>query len=139
MSRTVRADVVRLVLNQVSDAQLVYLRERGGQKRTFPIVIGIMEAYAMHRALRKEKPIRPMTHELLYRILDGLNIKVKKVVVSDLRDNTFYAVLSLEMDGKTIDIDARPSDALTIAVHYGAPVYVAEHVLRAAEAEPEED
>ena len=137
MESSVRADVVRLVINQVADGQLVYLRERGGRQRTFPIVIGVVEALAMHRALNKERPPRPMTHELVYRLIDGLGAKVRRVTVSELRDNTFYAILSIEVDGKHIEVDARPSDALTLAVHYGAPVFVSESVFREAGEAPQ--
>lgn len=133
MSRLVEAEVARVVISQVSEGQLVWMREKGkGKRRMFPIVVGIFEALAMRRAMIGETPPRPQTHELIYRLLDSLNAKVERVTVSDLRDNTFYAVLTLRMGGRTIEIDARPSDALTIAVHYKAPVFVSEKVFREA-------
>jgi len=134
MSKLVEAEVARVVISQVSEGQLVWMREKrkGKKGRQFPIVIGIFEALAMRRAMMGEVPPRPQTHELLYRIIDGLGAKVERVTVSDLRDNTFYAVLTLRIGDRTVEVDARPSDALTIAVHYKAPVYVSEKVLREA-------
>jgi len=134
MSKLVEAEVAKVVISQVTEGQLVWLREKGkGEKgRRFVIVIGIFEALAMRRAMMGEVPPRPQTHELIYRIIDGLNARVERVTVSDLRDNTFYAVLTLRVGDKTVEIDARPSDALTIAVHYKVPVFVSEKVFREA-------
>ncbi len=134
MSKLVEAEVAKVVISQVTEGQLVWLREKdkGEKGRRFVIVIGIFEALAMRRAMMGEVPPRPQTHELIYRILDGLDAEVERVTVSDLRDNTFYAVLTLRIGDKTVEIDARPSDALTIAVHYKAPVFVSEKVFREA-------
>ena len=132
MERLIEAQVTRLVIDQTSESQRVYVQEKDGRRRSFQIIIGIIEALAMHRALNDERPERPMTHELILRILNGLNARVVKVVISDLRSNTFYALLSIEAGGKVLEIDARPSDALTLALHYDAPLYVAEKVFREA-------
>jgi len=129
MERLVEAQVTRLVIDQTSESQRVYVQEKDGRRRSFQIIIGIIEALAMHN---DERPERPMTHELILRILNGLNARVVKVVISDLRSNTFYALLSIEAGGKVLEIDARPSDALTLALHYNAPLYVAEKVFREA-------
>ena len=117
----------KVVMSENHD-QVIVLGEKGG-KRLFPIVIGIFEVYAIHRFVNNESPPRPYTHELFGNVLKALNVSIERVVVNDLRDRTFYAVLVLNQDGKSAEVDCRPSDAIALAVQAGAPIFVEEAVL----------
>ncbi|RUM34281.1 MAG: bifunctional nuclease family protein [Archaeoglobus sp.] len=109
---------------------VVVLRAEDG--RILPIYIGISEAVAIHSALKNEIPPRPMTHDLLVEIIKRLGAKVEKVIIDDLVDNTFYARLILKRNDSEIEIDARPSDSIALAVRLGIPVYIDEKVLNEA-------
>jgi len=135
----VEMQLSRIVIRESSDHQAIYLRECGGQ-REFRIVIGIFEAMAIDRRIRERSTPRPMTHDLLANVVRALDAHLDRVVISELRDNTFYARLVLRRDpedgspdeeGQTIDVDARPSDAISLAVHLDAPIFVDESVLQA--------
>lgn len=129
----------RIVIRETSDQQCVYLREKGGS-RQFPIVIGIFEAMAIDRKVRDRGTQRPMTHDLLASIVRSLGGSLERVVVSDLRDNTFFASLRFRSAaGAEAVVDARPSDAIALAVHLGAPIFVEERVLETVLASPQED
>ncbi len=106
---------------------VVVLRAEDG--RILPIYIGISEAVAIHSALKNEIPPRPMTHDLLVEVIRRLDAKVEKIVIDDLVDNTFYARLILRRGDREIEIDARPSDSIAVAVRLGAPIYIDESVL----------
>ncbi len=120
----------RIVIRETSDQQRVYLREKDGT-RQFPIVIGIHEAAAIDRKVRDLSPPRPMTHDLMAGVVDALGARLEKIVISDLRQNTFYARLHLVREGtdEAVEVDARPSDAIALSVHLDAPIYVEETVL----------
>ncbi len=109
-----------------------FLREKGGQ-RTFPIVIGTNEAMAIHRRLNDEKTPRPMTHDLMKQILDTFHVSLDRVVINDLKGNTFYANLHLNVEGKELVVDSRPSDAIALAVRVKAPIFVSESVVKSTE------
>ena len=121
----------QVVMSHQHDRQVVILKERGGSRR-FPIIIGPFEVYAIHRFVHNEPPQRPLTHELLGSVLSELGATLERVVVNDLRDNTFFARIFLKRDGQVYELDSRPSDAMALAVQKGAPIFVAEHVLEAA-------
>ena len=106
---------------------VVVLRAEDG--RLLPIYIGIAEAMAIHSALKNQVPPRPMTHDLLVDIIGKLNARVEKVVIDDLIDNTFYARIILKQNDHEIEVDARPSDSIAIAVRLACPIYVEEKVL----------
>jgi hypothetical protein len=95
-----------------------------------PIWVGIYEASAIASEIEKHATPRPMTHDLIRNVLFGLEASVKKIVVSDLKDDTFYAVIWLERDGEMISIDSRPSDALAIALRMDCPIFVDDTVLK---------
>jgi hypothetical protein len=97
-----------------------------------PIWVGIFEANAIVMELDKTATPRPMTHDLLRNVVRGLNASVRKVVVSELRDETFYAVIWVEQDGETVTIDARPSDAIALALRWDCPIYANRSVLENA-------
>jgi bifunctional DNase/RNase len=121
------AELSRIIINELSDQQVIILKERHGH-RSFPIVIGIVEVFAIDRRLKGSQPPRPMTHDLLASVIENLGAKIKKIVINDLRNHTFYAKIHLSMDGRTIEIDSRPSDAIALSAASNAPIYVAEHV-----------
>ncbi len=106
---------------------VVVLRAEDG--RLLPIYIGIAEAMAIHSALKNQVPPRPMTHDLLVDIIGKLNARVEKIVIDDLVDNTFYARIVLKQNDHEIEVDARPSDSIAIAVRLACPIYVEEKVL----------
>jgi hypothetical protein len=123
----VEVELSRIIINETSDQQVIVLKERHG-KRSFPIVIGIVEIFAIDRRLKGIKPPRPMTHDLLDSVIENLGVKIEKIVINDLRNHTFYAKIHLSSDGRTVKIDSRPSDAIALGVASNAPIYVAEHV-----------
>ena len=125
----VRMDLSQIVINETSPEQMIVLKERDG-RRSFSILIGISEAMAIDRAINERRAPRPLTHDLLNSVLQNLNVELERVVISDLRDKTFYGKLVLVRNGETIEIDSRPSDAIAIAALRDTPLYVEEKVLR---------
>jgi len=123
----VEVELSRIIINETSDQQVIVLKERNGE-RSFPIVIGIVEIFAIDRRLKGIKPPRPMTHDLLDSVIENLGVKIEKIVINDLRNHTFYAKIHLSSNGRTVKIDSRPSDAIALGVASNAPIYVAEHV-----------
>ncbi len=109
---------------------VVVLRTEDG--RVLPIYIGFAEAISIYYALRGDVPPRPMTHDLMVDIIGKLNAKVDKIVIDDLIDNTFYARVILKQNDKTIEVDARPSDSIAIALRLACPIYVEEEVMEEA-------
>ncbi|UZJ41054.1 bifunctional nuclease family protein [Prosthecochloris sp. SCSIO W1101] len=101
-------------------------------KRKLPIIIGGFEAQAIALKLENIKPPRPFTHDLFKTIADTFNLNVKEVFIDELHNETFYAKVICEMHGETQEIDARPSDAIAIAVRFGAPIYVSEEIMNEA-------
>lgn len=123
----VEVELSRIIIDENSQQQMIVLKERNGS-RSFPIVIGIVEIFAIDRRLKGVVPPRPMTHDLLANVIDKMGGTIEKVVVTDLLDHTFYAMIHLNVDGESIEIDSRPSDAIAISVATKAPLFVAEHV-----------
>jgi bifunctional DNase/RNase len=125
------AELSRIIINEMSDQQIIVIKERHGE-RSFPIVIGIVEIFAIDRRLKGIEPPRPMTHDLLDSVIKGLGAKIERIVINDLRNHTFYAKICLSLNGKTVEIDSRPSDAIALGAASSAPIYVADHVFDAA-------
>lgn len=122
-------NVSTVTVDPVSNSPIVILKEIDGDK-ILPIWIGIMEATAIASELEKIKFSRPMTHDLIKNIMDTLDVKITRVEVCDLRDNTYYALIHLlTSDGKEYAIDARPSDALALSLRTNAPIFVKEEVI----------
>jgi len=119
---------VRIIINENSDQQYIFLREKDGA-RQFPIVIGIVEALAIDRFVKQLATERPLTHELLHATIEALGGAVSRVKVTELKNQTFFAHLVVRRGGQEIEIDARPSDAIAIAVRSGAPLFVHADVL----------
>jgi len=122
-----------LMMDPVTNMPIVILRDTGGDA-ILPIWVGIYEANAIALEIEKVTTPRPMTHDLIKNVLTGLEAGVKKVVVNELKDDTFYAVIWLERDGELISIDSRPSDARSLALRLDCPIYVEEQVLRSSKA-----
>lgn len=118
-----------LIMDSATHAPVIILKDLE-DKEVISLWIGLLEASAIAVELEKIDLPRPMTHDLVKNVLDSLNIKVLKIEIADLRDNTFYAYIHLGMDGKTFTIDARPSDAIAIALRTKSPIYVDEDVIK---------
>jgi bifunctional DNase/RNase len=118
-----------LTMDPVTQMPIVVLKDVNGNT-VLPIWVGIFEANAIALEIEKVSTPRPMTHDLLKTVLLGLEAAVKKVVVSDLKDDTFYALIWLERGGEMISIDSRPSDALALALRLDCPIYVDDTVLK---------
>lgn len=130
----IELELARLVVNERSAEQLLTLRERGGS-RSFSLLIGLFEAAAIQRALDEEFSPRPLTHELLRGILTVLDAELSGVLIDDVRDSVYYAKLRLNHGGREHLVDARPTDALTLAIQAEVPIHVTERVLRLAAGE----
>ncbi|HEY1758493.1 MAG TPA: bifunctional nuclease family protein [Bryobacteraceae bacterium] len=118
-----------LMMDPQTNNPIVVLKDVNGTA-ILPIWVGIYEASAIASEIDKQATPRPMTHDLIRNLLFGLEAAVKKIVVSDLKDDTFYAVIWLERDGEMISVDSRPSDALAIALRMDCPIFVDETVLK---------
>ena len=118
-----------LMMDPVTNTPIVVLKDVNGTA-ILPIWVGIFEANAIALEIEKVATPRPMTHDLIRQVLFGLNAGMRKVVVSELKDDTFYAVIWLEKDGELISVDSRPSDALALALRLDCPIYVEESVIR---------
>ena len=119
-------------------AYAILLKEMEGNKR-LPIIIGAFEAQAIALEIEGIKPPRPLTHDLLKQLTDSLGATVIEIIIDELRDNTFYAKIILEVSGFTQEIDARPSDAIALAVRAQAPIYVSSLVMDSAAFVPSEE
>ena len=118
-----------LMVDPVTNTPIVILKDVGGDS-VLPIWVGVPEAQAIAREMEKVSTPRPMTHDLIKNVLTGLETQVHKVVVTELREDTFYAVIWLERGGEAISIDSRPSDALALALRVDCPIFVEEIVLK---------
>ena len=119
-------------------AYAILLREIGASRR-LPIIIGAFEAQAIALEIEGIKPPRPLTHDLLKHMIDNLGATITEIIIDELRENTFYAKIVLEVSGLTNEVDARPSDAIALAVRARSPIYVAETVMEAAAFIPSEE
>ena len=129
----VKMKIRGLMMDPVSNMPIVILRDVNGST-LLPIWVGTYEANAIALEIEKVATPRPMTHDLIRTLLTGLCAGVRKVVVSELKDDTFYAVIWLEREGQLISIDSRPSDALAIALRVDCPIYVEDSVLSSSKA-----
>jgi bifunctional DNase/RNase len=120
-----------LALDPLSNMPIIILKDEE-DKRSLPIWVGIFEANAIALELEKIATPRPMTHDLIKSILETVEARVTKIVVTDLKENTFYAVLHLQIGERELTVDSRPSDAIALALRVAAPIYVDEEVVRKA-------
>lgn len=127
---SVQMELSRIIISEIDDQQVVYLSEVDGD-RTFPIIIGLFEATSIDRRVKHQQTPRPLTHDLLVAAVEMLGGEFQDVVISELKEHTYYAVIRVLKDGEVIEIDARPSDAIAVAVtcEPNLPIYVADDVL----------
>ena len=125
---SVRCELVKIMITETADPQVIVIREVDGD-RQFPILIGISEAIAIDRQVKGYVPQRPLTHDLLAGTIESLSGRVVRVEVCALKETTFFAKLMIDHGGETVVVDARPSDAIALAVRVDAPIYVSEDVL----------
>lgn len=132
---SVEMQLARIIISELTDNQVIYLKEVEGE-RQFPIMIGIFEATNIDRRVKQDYvPPRPLTHDLVVSVAESLGAVIERVVISDLSEHTYFAQLQLRTAaGETIEIDARPSDAIAVAVTYDPPlpIFVSEEVLSGA-------
>ena len=124
----VQMELVRIIISEINDQQIIYLREVEGN-RTFPILIGLFEAHSIDRRVKGYPSPRPLTHDLLVSVAEHLGGEFQDVVISELKDHTYYAVLRVRHDGELVQIDARPSDAIALALRTHAPIFVEDSVI----------
>lgn len=125
----VEARVHGLILEKKTQQNIVILREAEGE-RILPIWIGPGEAQAIRRMLAGEAFPRPLTHDLIVLVVEGLHARITRVVIADLRENTFFASVFVERDSEVLSIDARPSDSIAVAIRAKAPIFVNEKLLQ---------
>ncbi len=123
--------ILGLIFDPNLNTTVIVLLDPKGE-RVLPIWIGPMEGNAIAIGMEKVNTPRPMTHDLMKNLLDEFQVEIKKVIVTELKDDTFYAVIHLSIDDKEMEIDSRPSDAIALAVRVEAPIYCAERVMDAA-------
>ncbi len=126
----VAMELSRIIISEINQEQVIFLKEIEGD-RTFPILIGLFEAHSINRRVKHEDSPRPLTHDLLVNSIEALGGELQDVVISELKEHTYFARLRLRQDGELIEIDARPSDAIAVAVtcEPPLPIYVHEDVL----------
>ncbi len=135
----IRMDLSRILIQETGDFQIIVLKERDGE-RQFPIRIGIAEIFAIDRRLKGVSFARPMTHDLLESVIESLGGKLEKIVINELREvivedqprETFFARLFIQQDGRMVQIDSRPSDAIALGIASDTPIYVTDWILDAA-------
>jgi bifunctional DNase/RNase len=127
----IRVELARIVINEkTDDEQQITLREADGS-RELAIQIGMFEASAIERIVKERPSERPLTHDLVVALIENLDGKILRAVIDDLRDDTYYAKVVLKRGKEEVAVDARPSDAITLALKVDAPIYVAEKVMKA--------
>lgn len=124
----VEMELHRIVIKEMEDQQYIFLKEVDGE-REFVIVIGSAEAYAIDRRLKGFHPQRPLTHDLLASVIEQLGGTIHHIEINNLEGGTFFALIHIKQDGRMIEIDSRPSDAIALGIANSVPIFVAEHVL----------
>jgi bifunctional DNase/RNase len=131
-------DIYGVSFDLVGKQPIVLLKTRDGNK-FLPIWIGHPEAAAILMKLQSQAPPRPMTHDLLSELLEQLEAQVVRITVTELRENTFYAQITVQQDGREIEVDSRPSDAIALAIRAEAPIFAADRVIEESAIEFEGD
>ena len=127
----IEMNIKGLMIDPITHMPIIILRDQEGQ-RILPIWVGVFEANAIALQIENVQTPRPMTHDLLKNVIDDLSAHVDRVVVCDLKENTFYATIHLRSNGDEIQVDARPSDAIALALRTGSPIFVEEAVIQSA-------
>jgi bifunctional DNase/RNase len=121
-------ELTRIIINENSDQHIIFLKEVDGE-RMFPIVIGIFEATSIDRRVKNTVSQRPLTHDLLAHTIELLGGDLQDIYISELREHTYFAKLRIRHEGEMMEVDARPSDAIALAVTVDVPIFVAEEIL----------
>lgn len=124
----VQMELRRIIISEIHDRQIIVLREVDGE-RSFPIVIGIFEATSIDRRVRQTPTPRPLTHDLIHSIIEDMGGEIEDILITELREHTYYAKMRIRQGGELLEIDCRPSDAIAIAVTAQVPIYVADEIL----------
>jgi bifunctional DNase/RNase len=130
--------VASVAIDPRTSSHVVLLQENEGARRKLPIWIGPFEAQSIALAMEQVQVPRPNTHDLIKNLIDGVRAEIERVVITELRDNTYYAVIEIALNGRRVAVDSRPSDAIAVAIRMGAPVYATAEVLGRSE-EPLEE
>jgi bifunctional DNase/RNase len=125
---SVQMELHKIIISEMQDQQIIVLKEVDGERK-FPIVIGSSEAYAIDRRLKGIPTPRPLTHDLLANVIESMGGNIDRIEINDLQAHTFFARIHVRQNGKTIEVDSRPSDAIALGIATVVPIYVAEHVL----------
>jgi len=125
---SIQMELHKIIISEMQDQQIIMLKEVDGE-RTFPIVIGSGEAYAIDRRLKGIPTPRPLTHDLLASIIEHLGGEISQIEINDLENHTFFARIHIKQNGRTLEVDSRPSDAIALGIATSVPIFVAEHVL----------
>ena len=125
---SIQMELHKIIISEMQDQQIIMLKEVDGE-RTFPIVIGSGEAYAIDRRLKGIPTPRPLTHDLLANVIEQLGGTIESIEINDLENHTFFARIHIRKDGQLLEIDSRPSDAIALGIATTVPIFVAEHVL----------
>ena len=133
----VEVKVDRVTLDTASNRFVVILRD-DVNRRWLPIVVGSPEAQAIALQLEQIAPPRPLTHDLIKHLLDSVEVRVSRIIVSDLRENTYYAMIGLQHSSNNTEIDARPSDAIALALRTDSPIFVEDEVMQKASVSEQE-
>ena len=133
LSMLVPVQLSRIIISEINEQQMIWLKEVDGERK-FPIMIGIFEATSIDRRIKDIPRPRPLTHDLIVNTIQALGAEMDSVVISSLKDHTYYASLKLKVGDGLVEVDARPSDAIAVAVtsNPSLPIYVAEAVLEGA-------
>jgi len=127
----IEMNIKGLMIDPITNMPIIILRDQDGQ-RILPIWVGVFEANAIALQIENVQTPRPMTHDLLKNIIDDLSAQVERIVVTELKENTFYALIHLRKNGHSIEVDARPSDAIALALRTHSPIFVEEAVIQNA-------
>ena len=125
---SVQMELHKIIISEMQDQQIIVLKEVDGERK-FPIVIGSTEAYAIDRRLKGIPTPRPLTHDLLATVIEQMGGSVDRIEINDLQAHTFFAKIHVRQNGRTVEIDSRPSDAIALGIATVVPIFVAEHVL----------
>ena len=124
----VQMELTRIIISDTNEQQIIYLREVDGE-RTFPIVIGLFEATSIERRVKGHSTLRPLTHDLLASAIELLGGELQDIFINELREHTYYAKLRIKHEGEIVEVDARPSDAIAVAVTVDVPIFVSEDII----------
>ncbi len=127
----IEVELYQIVITEGSATQGIVLKEKNGE-RSFPIFIGYNEAMAIDRKIKDFQVPRPLTHDLLQNVIEKMGGKLERIVLNDLREGTYYALLIIRHDGQAVEVDSRPSDAIALAVRMDVPIFVDDQVLNRA-------